>query len=44
MAKALNCGAGGEFVLGFGGPRQWWEAKADPNRKDCAYNTYGTIL
>lgn len=44
MAKAMNCDAGGEFIVSYGNPHQWWEAKADPNRHDCAYNGYETIM
>lgn len=44
MAQAMNCGAGGEFVVGYSSPRQWWEVKADPNRNDCKSNKYETVL
>jgi hypothetical protein len=45
MATALNCGAGGEFVVPYGdSPRDFWEAKADPNRNTCSDNGYVTIL
>lgn len=44
MAKSMNCGAGGEFIVPYGIPHQWWEAKADPNRKDCKDNKYVTVL
>lgn len=45
MAKALECDAGGEWIVSYGGiPRDFWEAKADPNRNNCADNGYTTIL
>lgn len=45
MAKALECGAGGEWIVPYGGiPRDFWEAKADPNRGTCSDNGYVTIL
>lgn len=44
MAKAVNCGAGGEFTVPYGQPRQWWEAKADPNRHNCKINGYETVM
>lgn len=45
MQKAMGCGAGGEFVTSDGeNPVHWWEAKADPNRKDCKYNKIDNIV
>lgn len=45
MALALDCGAGGEWIVQYGdSPLDFWEAKADPNRNTCSDNGYVTIL
>lgn len=45
MAQALDCDAGGEWIVRYGSsPMDFWEAKADPNRNNCADNGYVTIL
>lgn len=44
LSQAINCDAGGQFIVPYGKPVYWFEAMADPNRHDCATNGYEIVM